>query len=48
MAGGVDLIEVKVMNSGSDLHTLDVRIVVAAENEFDAVGWLVEVLGKEQ
>ena len=48
MANGVDLIKIEVVSQISGQVSLNVDISIEAENEFNAIGWLAETLGKEQ
>lgn len=47
MAEGVDLLKIEVTEVDRPHIQLQVTLVVKAETEFDAIGWLVETLGKE-
>lgn len=47
MADGVDLLRIEVTEVDRPHIQLTVTLVIRAENEFDAVAWLVDTLGRE-
>ena len=47
MADGVDLLQIRVTDVDQGKITVEIVLVISSDNEFEAVGWLVEKLGEE-
>jgi hypothetical protein len=47
MAGGVDLVRIDVVDTESNYTTLEIKVGIKAENEFEALLWLISRLNED-